>query len=56
MLKYSVGLDVSCKSIHDCLSSIDHGQKVTVHTTHTRSRTYPKIRLFQFETNFYYKN
>ncbi|SDD69457.1 hypothetical protein SAMN04488104_10481, partial [Algoriphagus faecimaris] len=30
MLKYSVGLDVSSKSIHGCLSTIDHGQKVTV--------------------------
>lgn len=35
MLKYSLGLDVSSKSIHGCLSTIDHGQKVTVKATHT---------------------
>ncbi len=35
MLKYSVGLDISSKSINGCLSSIDNGQKVTVKTTQT---------------------
>lgn len=30
MLKYSVGLDVSAKEIHCCLSAIDSSQKVTV--------------------------
>jgi transposase len=35
MLKYSVGLDISSKSISGCLSTIDKGQKVTVKTTHT---------------------
>jgi transposase len=35
MLKYSLGLDVSSKSIHGCLSSIDNGQKVTVKTSQT---------------------
>jgi len=35
MLKYSVGLDVSSKSICGCLSTIDHRQKVTVKTTQT---------------------
>jgi len=30
MLKYSVGLDISAKTIHACISSIDAGQKVTV--------------------------
>jgi transposase len=35
MLKYSVGLDISSKSINVCLSSIDNGQKVTVKTTQT---------------------
>lgn len=39
MLKYSVGLDVSSKSIHGCLSTIDHGQKVTVKTTQTFSNS-----------------
>jgi transposase len=39
MLKYSVGLDVSSKSIHGCLSAIDHGQKVTVKTTQTFSNS-----------------
>lgn len=35
MLKYSVGLDVSSKSINGCLSSIDKGQKVNVKSTQT---------------------
>jgi transposase len=35
MLKYSIGLDISSKSINACLSTIDNGQKVTVKTTHT---------------------
>lgn len=35
MLKYSVGLDISSKSINGCLSTIDVGQKVTVKTTQT---------------------
>jgi transposase len=35
MLKYSLGLDVSSKSIHGCLSSIDNGQKVTMKTSQT---------------------
>jgi transposase len=30
MLKYSVGLDISAKTVHACISSIDNGQKVTV--------------------------
>ncbi len=30
MLKYSVGLDVSSKDIHACISAIDAEQKVTV--------------------------
>lgn len=30
MLKYSVGLDISAKTIHVCISSIDQSQKVTV--------------------------
>lgn len=30
MLKYSLGLDISAKEIHCCLSAIDSGQKVTV--------------------------
>lgn len=39
MLKYSVGLDISSKSINGCLSSIDLGQKVTVKTTQTFSNS-----------------
>jgi len=35
MLKYSLGLDISSKSINGFLSAIDNGQKVTVKTTHT---------------------
>jgi len=35
MLKYSVGLDISSKSINGCLSIIDNGQKVTVKSTQT---------------------
>lgn len=35
MLKYSVGLDVSSKSINGCLSTIDNGQKVTVKSSQT---------------------
>lgn len=35
MLKYSVGLDISSKSINGCLSTIDSSQKVTVKTTQT---------------------
>jgi transposase len=30
MLKYSVGLDISAKTIHACISAIDTGQKVTI--------------------------
>lgn len=30
MLKYSVGLDISAKEIHCCLSTIDSQQKVVV--------------------------
>jgi len=30
MLKYSVGLDISAKTIHACISGIDATQKVTV--------------------------
>ena len=30
MLKYSVGLDISAKTIHACISTIDAGQRVTV--------------------------
>ena len=30
MLKYSVGLDISAKTIHACISAIDAVQKVTV--------------------------
>src|SRR5438309_807476 len=30
MLKYSVGLDISAKTIHACISTIDAGQKVSV--------------------------
>jgi len=35
MLKYSVGLDISSKSINGCLSTIDNGQKVTVKSSQT---------------------
>lgn len=35
MLKYSVGLDISSKSINGCLSVIDKDQKVTVKSTHS---------------------
>lgn len=35
MLKYSVGLDISSKSINGCLSTIDSSQKVTVKNTQT---------------------
>ncbi len=30
MLKYSLGLDISSKEIHCCLSTIDNSQKVTI--------------------------
>lgn len=30
MLKYSLGLDISSKEIHCCLSTIDSSQKVSV--------------------------
>src|SRR6202000_3581637 len=30
MLKYSVGLDISAKTIHACISTIDAAQRVTV--------------------------
>ncbi|TXE01387.1 IS110 family transposase [Algoriphagus aquimarinus] len=33
MIKYSVGLDISSKSIYGCISSIDSGQRVTVKST-----------------------
>ncbi len=39
MLKYSVGLDISSKSISGCISSIDTGQKVTVKSTQTFSNS-----------------
>ncbi|SFT56262.1 Transposase [Algoriphagus locisalis] len=39
MIKYSVGLDISSKSIYGCLSSIDSGQKVTVKSTQTFPNT-----------------
>lgn len=35
MLKYSVGLDISSKSINGCLSTIDNGQKVKIKSTQT---------------------
>ena len=35
MLKYSVGLDISVKEIHACISVIDNAQKVTVKSTRT---------------------
>ncbi|HLT41910.1 MAG TPA: IS110 family transposase [Sphingobacteriaceae bacterium] len=39
MLKYSVGLDVSAKEIHCCLSAIDSTQKVTVKASRKISNT-----------------
>jgi transposase len=39
MLKYSVGLDISSKTINGCLSSIDSNQKVTVKSTQTFSNS-----------------
>lgn len=39
MLKYSLGLDISSKDFHCCLSSIDFSQRVTVKASHRFSNS-----------------
>jgi len=39
MLNYSVGLDISSKSVNGYLSAVDYGQKVSVKSTHKLSNS-----------------
>lgn len=55
MLKYSVGLDISAKTIHACISEIDAAQKVTVKSSCKIDNTLSGFKQLDQWINKHYK-
>jgi transposase len=55
MLKYSVGLDISAKTIHACISVIDAAQKVTVKSSCKIDNTLSGFKQLDQWVNKHYK-
>jgi len=55
MLKYSVGLDISAKTIHVCISVIDAAQRVTVKSTRKIDNTVSGFKQLDEWVNKHYK-